>query len=100
MTEIDSLNYKNNNYLLDETELIINNITKRFDSNRYYNLFELRKFAKNLRFNLPGGFSLRNIKIISKIFVSNLPKQIFATKRIIGEVVINHLNGDLKKKIL
>lgn len=99
MTEIDSYNNNNNNFQ-DEIELIINNITKLFDSNRYYHLLELRKIAKNLRFTLSEKFSLRNIKIASKIFVRNLPQQIFANRKVIGEVIINHLKGDLKKKIL
>ncbi|KKK44241.1 hypothetical protein LCGC14_0505400 [marine sediment metagenome] len=99
MTETDSNNSNYNNFQND-LELIVNKITKLFDSNRYYNLFELRKLAKNLRFNLPGRYSLRTIRIISKIFVKNLPQQFFARRKVIGEVIIDYLKGDLKKKIL
>ncbi|HEA70443.1 MAG TPA: hypothetical protein ENH98_00805, partial [archaeon] len=90
MTETDSNNSNYNNFQND-LELIVNKITKLFDSNRYYNLFELRKLAKNLRFNLPGRYSLRTIRIISKIFVKNLPQQFFARRKVIGEVIIDYL---------
>lgn len=84
----------------DEVELIVDTILRIFDSRKYYKFIELRKIIKNLRFRFSEKFSAASIKGISKLILSNAPHEMYVKNEVIGQVIIDHLDGELREKIL
>lgn len=90
---------KFNHNIINDIESLIKSISKTINPKKIYSLIQIRKIIKNLRYNLSGKYTSISVKKISSFLNNSLPDKCYTDGKVIGQIIIDHLENDLKEKI-